>query len=466
MEVVNALNNLVKTLEAGSYNSAPSNLIQGGALQVENLESVMHNICFEDEHLILQQLFSVKKSKSLLVQFNRQLSYGRFGGSAQREGAVGSTQVGDYVRAVVPMCFYSQVRRVTLAANLIETIDSKDAESRESENAAKLIAADLEFDSFKGKADFSNAGVFDGNPNTMAEMPNMLGVDVQVRQSDMLVSTQDLMFAAYGSNQSVVLMQDGALDQLVIEDAHLRSVMNLGKAQRFMVDPVILTGYNKKVALGAPAGVSNSIQRIVLAGSAQDVSGADLRRQWVSGGTVSIEPSRFLSGKTSWYRPIVGAPVAPAFSVQPAASGSGSLLKAESSVKYFVTAENEVGEGSVSESAAVTIAAGNIVTFTMAAQAGVKFFNVYRGKTAALAKYIGRVASFGGPVVFTDLGNKAPGFVTGYLLQEDTWSFYELASFSKLKLAVSDLSIPEASYVFRTLAGYQPRKNVLVDNLY
>lgn len=466
MDVVNALNNLVKTLEAGSYNAAPANLTQGGALQVEDLSPVMENVTFSDEHIILQKLFTVKKAKSLLVQFDRQLSYGRFGGSAVREGAVGSTQVGDYIRAVVPMAFYSQVRRVTVASTLVDTVDSKDAETREAENAAILLAADIEFDLFKGKADFSNAGVFDGNPLAMADAPNMLGVDAQIRQSDYMVTTQDLMFAAYGSNQSVVLMQDGALDQLIMEDAHLRSVMNMGKAQRFMVDPVILTGYNKKIALGAPSGVSNSIQRIVLAGSAQDVSGADLRRQWVSGGTVSIEPSRFLSGRTSWYRPIVGAPASPVISAAPAAAGSGSLLKAQTGVKYFVTAENEVGEGFVVESAPVDIALGQIVTFTIAAQAGVKWFNIYRGTTQANAKYIGRVASFGTATVFTDLGNKAPAFVTGYLIQEDTWGIHELASYSRMKLAIQDMSIPEAHYRFLCVSGKQPRKNVCVDNLY
>jgi hypothetical protein len=466
MDVVNALNNLVKTFEAGSYNVAPSQLVQGGALQIEDLSPVMHNVTFSDEHIILQKMFSVKKAKSLLVQFDRQLSYGRFGGSAQREGAVGSTQVGDYIRAVVPMAFYSHVRRVTLASTLVDTIDGKDSETRESENAAILIAADIEFDLFKGKADFSNAGVFDSNPMAMADLPSMLGVDAQIRQSDYLVTTQDLMFAAYGSNQSIVLMQDGALDQLVIEDSHLRSVMNHGKAQRMVADPVILSGYNKKIALGAPSGVSNSIQRIVLAGSAQDVSGADLRRQWVSGGTVSIESSRFLSGKTGSYRPLIGAPVAPTISVAPAAAGSGSLLKLQNGVKYFVTAENEISEGPVTESAAVNIAAGNIVTFTIAALAGAKLYNVYRGTSLANAKYIGRVAATGGAVVFTDLGNKAPGFVTAYLLQEDCWGMHELAPYSRLKLGVQDLSMPEAHYRFLSVAGYEPRKNVIVDNLY
>jgi hypothetical protein len=41
----------------------------------------------------------------------------------------------------------------------------------------------------------------------------------------------------------------------------------------------------------------------------------------------------------------------------------------------------------------------------------------------------------------------------------------ELAPYSRVKLAVTDLSQPEAHYRFLTLRMYQPRKNVLVDNL-
>jgi hypothetical protein len=460
-DLVKTLESLVKTLESGNYNVAPGQLVQGSALQIENLEAVMHNTTFDDSHIKLQKMFTSKKAKSLLVQFNRKLSYGRFGGSAQREGAVGDVNVGDYIRATVPMCFYSCIERVTVAANMVETIDGIKAEDREADNAAMKISGDVEFDSFKGKADFSNNGVFDGNPLAMAESPNILGVDSQIRQSDILVNTQDLMFAAYGSNQSVVLSKNGALDQPIIEDAALRSRMNMGKAEMLVVDPVVMSGYNKAIALGTGA---NSIQRIVLAGSAQDASGADLRRQWVSNGTVSLEDSRFLSGKTSPLRPMIGSPAAPALSGI-AAAGSGALIPAGTHF-YVATAENERGEGVASASTSVAVLAGQSVTFSISAVSGATAYNIYRGASAASAKYIGRVRATGASVTFTDLGNKAPAFVTGYLLQKDTWGFHELAPYSRLKLAISDLSVPEAHFRFLTLAGYQPRKNVICDNLF
>jgi hypothetical protein len=465
MDLVKTLESLVKTLEAGNYNAAPSNLVQGSALQMEDLSPVMHNVCWDDSHIKLQKLFSVKKAKSILVQFNRKLSYGRFGGSARREGYVGDVKTGDYIRAVVPMCFYSQVRRVTIAANMVDTMDGIKAEDREADNAAIELAGDIEFDMFKGKSNFSNAGVFDGNPLAIPELPNMLGVDVQVRQSDDQLNTQDLMFLSYGGNRSVVLSKNGPLDQPIVEDAALRSRMNHGKAEMLFVDPVVLSGYNKSVALGTGA---NSLQRIVLAGSAQDASGADLRRQWVSNGTVQIEDSRFLSGKTQPDRPNIGSPATPSIAVQPVAGAGGALPPA--TYKYLITAVNERGESLGALSNSATSIAGEKITLSIAPQAGVLYFSVYRASGASVAaadcKFIGNVAqAASGNTVFTDLGNRSEAFVTGYLVQKDCWGIHELASYSRLKLAISDLSLPEAHFRFLTLAGYEPRKNVLIDNL-
>jgi len=460
------LESLVKTLTAGQYNAAPSTLVQGSALQIEDLSSVMYNVTFDDSHIKLQKMFGSKKVKTLLMQFNRQLSYGHFGGTAMREGAIGDVDTGDYIRATVPMCFYSTVRRVTVAANMVDTFDGKGGSDREAENAAMKLAGDIEFDLFRGKADFSNAGVFDCNPLAMPELPNILGVECQVTQSDYLLNTQDLMFDSYGSNQSVVLNQNGSLSQGIIEDSAVRSRMNMGKAELLLVDPIVLAGYNKAVALNGGSNAGASIQRIHLAGSAQDASGADLRRQWVSNGTIALEDSRFLSGKTAPLRPSIGSPNAPV--VPTAAAAAGGSLAAATYV-YFVTASNERGESPRSSTVTQAATAGQKITLTIASPgAGTLFFSVYRGfKTdGSDAKYIGRVKiDTPASTAFVDLGNRIPGFVTGHLVQKDTWGMGELAPYSRLKLAVADLSVPEAHFRFLTLAGYEPRKNVLIQNL-
>jgi hypothetical protein len=459
---------LVKALEAGGYDAAPSKLVQGAALQIEDLAPVLQNVCWEDKHIKLQKMVGSVSCKSTLAQFDRQLSYGHFGGSAQLEGNVGIEATSDFVRITVPMCFYSHTRRVTLASTMVTTVDGKKSDERAASDAAKKIAADIEFDLFRGCADFSNGGVFDGNPLAMpAVMANIRGLDLQIRQSDTLKNTQDLMFNEFGGDESVVLPGGGTLTQDIVEDASVRSAMNHGNADMLVVDPKVLANYNK-IVFGK--------ERIILAGSAQDATGGDLRRQWVSGGTISVESSRFLSGKTRPAEPLPQGPGAPV-SITGASTTVGGLstaFQAGQAFQFYATSGNEVGESRRTSiaSALSVVASGDALDITInhPASGVVRWFNVYRspaGGTLASAKYIGRVALAAGAssTLFRDLGNKQPGFVTGYLIEKDTMEMKELAPYSRLKLAQTDLSLPEAHFRFATLAVMQPRKNVIVDNL-
>lgn len=456
--MIEQLQSLMKALEAGSYNAAPGQLAQGAALMVEDLSPVMQNVTFDDSHIKLQKMLPSKDVKSQLHQFNRQLDYGIFGGSAQFEGGIGEEDTSNYVRAVVPMAYYSTTRRVTVAANLIGAFDGVKAEDRAASDAAMKLAGDIEFDLFRGQSDFSNAGVFDGNPLAVAKVPNMIGVDQQVRQSDAQSNTQDLMFAEFGSDQTVVLSAGGTLTQSIIEDSAVRSAMNMGAADRLVLDPISLSAYNK---------IAHAKERIMLAGSAQEATGAHLRTQWTSSAIVSLEASRFLSGKTRPARARAGSPNAPAI-VTADAGAAGSLLDA-ASYAYYVTSVNMRGESQPSTASVQAVAlAGNRVTVTITAVAGAQYYNVYRsdaGGSAASAKFIGRISQGSGNPVFSDLGNRQPGSVTGFLIQGNTMGIAQLAPYSKLKLAVNDLSLPEAHFRFLSLAMYQPRKNVLIENI-
>jgi hypothetical protein len=454
---------LSKGLEAGANGGALHSraLVQGSAMAIEDCAPVMVNVTYNDKTLKLQKMLSVKSAKSTYIQYLRRLSYGAFGGSAQLEGQVGTEQTGDYVRAGVSMAYYSEIRRVTAVASMIKTITGEDPKELEAEAAALRLAGDIEFDLFRGKADFSNSGVFDGNPSpgVTPALANMAGLDVQIRQSDFQSNTQDLMFDAYGSGLSVIINGGGVLNQNNLEDASVRSAMNHGNALKLLVDPLVLSAYNK-MAWG--------ISRIMLAGSPQDATGANLRRQWVSNGEVEVEASRFLSGKFKPHRARSIGPLPP--TVTAAVASSTTAFTSGQVYTYFVTAENEHGESLPSASVTGTITStGQQVNLTITPSGGPKFFNVYRsapGGTAANARYIGRVVNSGGSTTtFVDLGNKIPGFVTGFLVQDDTMEIAELHSYARMKLAVTDLSEPEAHFRFLCLKVTEPRKNVIVDNL-
>ena len=452
---------LMNALEAGSQLAAPNMLQQGASLQVEDLSPVMHNVTFEDKHIKLQKMIPTKDAKSQLHQFNRQLDYGTFGGSAQFEGGIGEEDTSSYVRAVVPMSYYSTVRRVTVAANMIGAFDGVKAEDRASGDAALKIGADIEFDCFRGQDDFSNAGVFDGNPLAVAKIPNMVGLGQQVRQSDAQSNTQDLMFAEFGSDQTVVLSANGPLTQSVIEDSSVRSAMNHGSGDKLFLDPISLSAYNK---------IAHAKERIVLSGSPQGALGAELREQWTSSAYVKMEPSRFLSGKTRPARSRAGSPAAPGTNSAGAGddSAANSLLEA-ADYKFYVTAANERGESDKSPVRTHTISvAGNKAVITWTAISAAKYYNVYRSSadgSAATCKFVGKIVQGSGNPSFTDLGNRSPGSVTGFLVDSSTMAMPQLAPYSKLKLGINDLSLPEAHFRFLCLAVYQPRKNVLIDSI-
>ena len=465
MDLVTKIQDLVKALEAGTPSGAPSSLTQVAALQEQDLSTVMENTTWQDDEIKLQKMIKVESCKSTLAQFNVQLSYGQFGGSAQIEGHVGQEETSEYVRRTVPMCFYSHVRRVTDVAKLVALNGGGNVEDMAAADAAMKIAGDIEFDCFRGHADFSNQGVFDGSPGAMWIGPNMHGVDVQVRQSDNLRATKDLMFAEYGANETVVIAGGGTLTQENIEDARVRASIHHGKPDTLFVDPRVLSNYNK---------IAFNMQRIVLAGSPQGATGADLRKQWVSQGEVNLDSSNFLQGKWQPAPPRATGPGAPSIAGASVTDAAAVTAFAASAVyRYYVTSCNELGESVKSNTVAVTIAAlGDKVelTITHPGSGVVRFFNVYRtlaGGAAGTEKFIGRVALRVGQAttIFTDLGNKLPGFVTGFLIENKTLQFKELAPYSRKKLAETDMSSVEAHYRYVTLAVPAPRKNVLIDNL-
>lgn len=463
-QALNQITDLVKALEAGNYDAAPSTLVQGAALQVEDLTSVMNNVTFDTSHIKLQKMIKTESCKSTLAQFDRQLSYGQFGGAAQFEGNIGQEDTSDFVRVVVPMTFYSKTRRVTIASTMVATVDGKKSDERAASDAATQMAGELEFDMFRGMDDFSNAGVFDGNPLVIPTetMPNMHGLGLQVRQSDYQANSKDLMFAEFGSDDTVVLSAGGvAITQSLIEDAALRSSLGFGNASKLVTDLVALSQYNK---------ITFGKERIILGGSPQDATGGDLRKQWVSGGTVSVEASQFLRGKSKPQRPRSNGPAAPASLT--AVAGSLGSTGLSGAYVYYATAGNEIGESlpcTAVTTATITLNYSVVVTISNPGSGTWRFFNVYRsaaGGSSASARFIGRVkASNAATTVFTDLGNKVPGYTTAYLLQEDGAVVKELSPYSRLKLAVVDLSSPECYFRFASLAVITPRKYVILDNV-
>lgn len=461
--MVKSLQGLVKALEAGNVNVAPGQLTQGGALSVDDLSSVMAVVGAREKHLILADMLKTESCRSVLYQFNRQLSPGGLGYAAQGEGNVGQEETSEYIRATVPMAFYSHVRRVTHVANIVESMDGRKAEERVAEDAAKKALMDIELDSFRALEDFTTSGVFDGSPLSIPQLPGMHGIFLQIRQSDGDRRTQDTVFQTYGSSESVVVNIGGPLTQGVIEDMRKQSEINFGEAEDLIIDPRTLATYNK---------ISFGKERIVLAGTAQDSTGATLKRQFVASGTVDIKSSHFLRGRYSSDPIRKQSPAAPTVASVTSTTIATVTTPFVAGEKYWyiATGANETGESG--KSAAVQ---GTVVTTGDSLQAAItpgsgtnRYFNVYRSPTngtVASSKFVGRViAAASGNTTFIDLGNKLPGFVTCILIDRNTHEMRELKSFTREKLAQTDLSTPEAYYRFVTVVSTLPRQNTLGEN--
>lgn len=460
MSLATKIEELKKALEAGNYNAAPGALVQGAALQKEALDKVMAVVTWQDKDIKLQKVLNVIPHKQTAYQFNRQLDYGILGGSAVLEGQVGAQQVPRFARVLVPMAYYAHVSTYTIQASLVDTFDGVPAQERLAAAAAKKIAGDIELHLFRGQHAWSNAGEFDGNPAVIpAANPEMHGLDIQIRQSDDLSSAKDLMLAEYGADISVVLNQSGILSRSTVEDAAARSAMNNGQLEKIYIDPLTHAAYNRTVA--------HNIDRIFLAGSPQQASAASLKAQFTAVGEIAIESSRFLAGKTSPAAPNINVPNAPTIAL---AVGSGSSALAAGQYRFTVTAVNANGESPESAVATITVSANQAIDVTITpAAAGPKayWYNVYRSEAGGtVRKFIGRVKDSGAATtLFIDRGRRVPGFVTGFGLDMRELVMPELAPFSSVQLAQSELAQNWAFYRFCCLAARAPRFNVLIDNL-
>lgn len=466
-KALQATTTLTKGLEAGYRIGNPGGYTQGAALQREDLSAVMYNATYTSKQIVLTKELPVMQATSTTVEYNRQLSYGVLGSSATLEVSAGQDNTGDYVRDFMPVKFYTVNNRVSFAAGAVQTFDNVNNVERETENAAMKIAGDQELDFFRGCSDFSNGGVFDGNPLAIpGNIANMRGLDILIRQSDNNINTQDFMLAEYGSADSNIVFVGGVMSQSNIEDGQKRSVMNFGMAEDLYAGVGQRVAYNK---------ATQSKERIVLAGTPQTAQGATMKEQWVTNGAVRIHSSVFLGGKS---RPPVKtsaqAPAIPGIALSQAASAT--TFKINEVYSYYATAQNETGESLVGSAISnITVAAnGNSITVTITPPvvAAARWFNVYRsvgtvGATnKANMKFVGRVQSSGlATTLFIDLNNKVPGAATVFLLDKDGLERHMLVTFAAADAALIDTAYRKLFYSYGCGVAKLPRKSALLDNV-
>ena len=64
-DLIASIQALVKALEAGGYNAAPTKLTQGCSHQVEDLDLVMSKVTFKESHIKLRKPYQIDKSRNI-----------------------------------------------------------------------------------------------------------------------------------------------------------------------------------------------------------------------------------------------------------------------------------------------------------------------------------------------------------------------------------------------------------------
>ncbi len=464
------INELEKSLEAGSLDVAPSSLSQGAALQDAKIDAIFAVVCSDDSVLKLRGMLKEEKTDQTTVIFRRQNSWGQLGGSAMLESMVGEDTTPTLGVVTVPMAYYSKRFNLSDVMAKVKTAGgTKAAESFLIEGAARTLAQDIELDSFKGMDGFSNNGFFDGSIAALpSEMPGMVGLIQQVRQSDGEVSAKDITFSEYGADQSVALDvgATGQVSQDLVEEMIARRVFNNhSKAPTLVMDIDARKAYNKILL--------SSLQRFNMPGSVITSTGGTLATQETSNGPVKIETSRFLAGKVKPRPPAAKSPSVPTFALANLPAGTTATAGIW---QYYVTAANEYGESLASPIvSSAAILAGDGISATITPGVGgvrAKVFHVYRarvngvGNSASSMGFIGSVAAnFSGTTTFVDLFRRVPAFGTAVMLDGSEATFRVLSGFATKELATIQLNKTVACYRWECLAVEKPRGVILCDNI-
>lgn len=476
---------LMKTLQVGhGYLGAPTSLVGGGAFGVESIDNTLKSVTYDASNLVMWPAIAQDKAYSLVEQYVRTNAYGDGGSPYIPESGSPVMNDAEYNRHAQKVVFFSTRRGVSLASTLVRQNFGGDIEGRETQSGTLWMLEKLEREMYKGMADFSNAGKFDGS---MAAIPlkiqnlNLSGAEMQIRSGDNDFSAQARAFDGYGGTQSVILTKDGdILNESDFEDLANTLAENFGRPAEMHLAPKNLSDFIKQFY---------PKERVNNLGVVDGKAGYIVREMVTTAGGISLKPNVFLKPKEAKKSQAdrVGCPGVVGglenAAVASVVSGSGNLLdQAAAGSKllagdvyvYEVTAVNEQGEAAASlVSEPVTIAAdGNNVSFFIVAPVSgfaPTHYAVYRTSAtgAGVKQFIGYVAYSAAKTKFTDLGNKVGGAAAAYMLdmRPEIMIWKQLSPLLKINLAPVTTAKEFLLWLAGCLIIFAPRKSGIIENI-
>jgi hypothetical protein len=476
---------LLKTLQVGHANgtAAPGSLAGGAALQAESVDATVKSVTYDQKNLVMWPSIPQDRAYSLVEQYNRLSSYGDGGTPYITESgspAMNDMEVHRHAQKVV---FFSTRRGVSLASTLVRNLQNQDAEARETQSGTLWILEKLERELYKGLADFSNSGAFDGSLNAIPsklQNLNLAGLEMQIRNGDSDYSAQSAAFDGFGGTNSVIVSVSDVIDETAIEDLSVSLSENFGRPTMLDWAPKTMSDFVRQFF---------PKERVNALGVLDGRAGYVVRTLATTAGDIGLRPNVFLKPKQlPKSRPDrAGVPNAPAGLTNNAAasvaSGSGNSMDQASSdssfasgdiFEYFITACNEQGENSSGiTSVQVTLsAAGNKVTFKITDPSSGNtptHYAVYRTGSAGTGskQFIGYVARTGSSTTFTDNGKRSPGAYTAYMfdMRPEVMIWKQLAPMLRINQAPVGTAKEFLLWLAGTCILFSPRFCGVLENI-
>lgn len=435
---------LQKALSAGSDVNDPGAAPGVGfPLRTESLEATLKNLTYEMDEIKLFKSIPKVPASNTVEEFNRLLAYGEGGARSFNqgffeEGALPEEQDSTYERVTVLIKYLGVVGRVTHVANTIRAAHGN-VIALETMNKTMELLRNLEH------------GLFFGDSSLIPQQWD--GIYKQVES---------------GAPANVIDLRGAPLTESALNDMLLTIRDNYGSAT------------DAYFGTGAFADLAKQVydrQRFAYA-PAPGVLGATVTAFQGQNGRVNLHDHVFITpgslaraaglGKTD------RRPTAPSVTVQPAAAANAASLFVAADAgayTYRIVAGNRFGLSAPVDTNAVTVAAGEAVTFTIAEGAqDATYYEIYRteiGAAASTARLMLRVARSGATQVITDLNADLPNTTKGFVLQQNQRSFAwsQLLPMTRVPLAAIDTSIRWAQVIYGAIKMYTPTKNVIVKNI-
>lgn len=460
---VEALN---KAITAG-YGGAgrPTDLVYGGVLQTESLETTLKVVTFDMKNLKLWPALSIDKAYNLFEQYNRLTGYGEDSSPYIGEGGAGQEEDSTYVRDGQRIAFFSKRRKVSHQMTLVRTTVG-DIVAQQAKEGTMSLLKDVERELFWAHAHFCDAS--GKQTGSIADLPvnslAMNGLLQQILRGDSDSQFISKEFQGWGAETTSVIkdMAGVTLAQDDVEEMAVRVLENFGQPGSLHSEPMVISQFVRQFypMFRSEPGLSNQ------------TVGYDVSSITTTAGKIDLKPNLFLRPRQG-VRPSavnVNCPSVAGLSVTGANAGSGSMMAA-GSYHYAVTFVNDFGESApIFTAAPVTVAAGEEVTLTLAGSipSGVKFIKVFRaanGAAANTAQFIGNYRM--GLAAIKDIGWKKPGLGEGFLLDlgAESMKFKQLAPLSRMNLAVVTTALEFLILLYGALFVYAPKWQAVFKNM-